>query len=255
MRKFLMTLFSLIVLGFNSTAYAHEDVLPYGVGSKIVTGGHDDVLGTNNITQRVFGYDFGEDPSDPYIIGDPGFNNGAFAIGLFPNDGLLPAGFTLGLNVLTNLQYWNGTGAVSFAPSAAGVDFGLTRGSNTLHISGTGLSGVTPTIGSTGGIGRLHVHTSSALKFTDGTNPLAPNAPDGVYLFGLEMTLSGSGLANSDPIYFVFNNGVSEEIHDEAIDWVQNNLVVPEPATWVLLALGLLVAPLMGRKRRTAARN
>src|SRR3954468_6167119 len=108
MRNFLMMLLSLFVLGFNSPTYAHEDVLPYGLGGKVVTGGHDDVLGTNNITQRVFGYDFGEDPSDPYIIGDPGFNNGAFAVGLYPNDGLLPPGFTLGLNVLTNLQYWNG---------------------------------------------------------------------------------------------------------------------------------------------------
>src|SRR6476661_127353 len=147
----LIAFLSLFLLGMVSTGFGHEDVLPYGLGGKILTGGHDDVLGTNNITQRVFGYDFGEDPSDPYSIGDPGFNNGAFAIGLFPNDGLLPAGFTLGLNVLTNLQYWNGAGSVSFAPSAAGVDFGLTRGSNTLHISGTGLSGVTPTIGSTGG--------------------------------------------------------------------------------------------------------
>ena len=36
--------------------------MPYALGGKIVTGGHDDVLGTDNITQQVFGYDFGEDP-------------------------------------------------------------------------------------------------------------------------------------------------------------------------------------------------
>ncbi|HEY2895215.1 MAG TPA: PEP-CTERM sorting domain-containing protein [Pirellulales bacterium] len=252
MHKSFVVLLSLAVFLYAARSHAHEDVLPYGLDGKIATGGHDDVLGTNNITQRVFGYDFGEDPSDPFIIGDPGFNNGAFAIGLFPNDGLLPPNFTLGLNVLTNLSFWDGAGAVSFAPSAAGVDLGLTRGSNTVHISGAGLTGITPTIGSTVAAGRLHVHTTSTLNFTDGTNPLAPNAPDGVYLFGLELTLTGSGLAKSDPIYFVFNNGVSEETHDTAIEWAQNNLVVPEPSTWVLLSLGLLLAPLVARKRHAS---
>src|SRR6476620_3637814 len=117
MLTFFITVFSLFLLGFNSTGYAHEDVLPYGLGGKIVTGGHDDVVGTDNVTQRVFGYDFGEDASDPYVIGDPGFNNGAFAIGIYPNNGLLPANFTLGFNVLSNLQFWNGSGPVSFAPA------------------------------------------------------------------------------------------------------------------------------------------
>ena len=62
--------------------------------------------------------------------------------------------------MLTNLQYWDGTGAVSFAPAAAGIDLGITRGSNTVHISGSGLSGTVPTIGSTGAAGRLHVHVA-----------------------------------------------------------------------------------------------
>lgn len=122
--------------------------MPYALGGKIVTGGHDDVLGTDNITQHVFGYDFNEDPMFPYTIGDPGFNNGTFAIGVYPNDGLLPANFTLGIDVLTNLRYWDGTGAVSFGPAAAGIDLAITRGS-TMHISGSGLSGTVPTIGST----------------------------------------------------------------------------------------------------------
>lgn len=234
-----------------SVAGAHEDVVPYSLGGKIVTGGHDDALGTDNLEQRVFGYDFGEDPSDPYFIGDPGFNNGAFAIGVYPGDGLLPGGFTLRFNVLTNLDFWDGTGAVSFAPAAAGVSLGLQRGSNTVEVSGVGSSGTVPTIGSTG-LGRLHVHLSSLLNSTDGTDPLAPNAPEGIYMVGLELTLSGSGLGNSDSIYFVYNNGLSEEQHDLAIEAVTASLNVPEPATaWLgLSALGALGVVVVSRRRR-----
>ncbi len=244
----------LIATAGAASAAAHEDVMPYAAGGKIVTGGHDDVLGTDNITQHVFGYDFGEDPMFPYTIGDPGFNNGTFAIGVYPNDGLLPANFTLGIDVLTNLQYWDGTGAVSFAPAVAGIDLAITRGS-TVHISGSGLSGTVPTIGSTGVAGRLHVHVTSDLNAADGTNPNPPNAPDGVYLIGLDLKLPGSGLANSDPIYFVYNNGVGEATHDEAIDWVRNNLVVPEPSSWAILAIGAVAFAATARRARSRRRG
>ncbi len=218
-------------------AWAHDDVFPYALDGKIVTGGHDDVFGTNTIVERVFGYDFGEDPSDPYIIGDPGFNNGAFGIGVFPGDGLLPANFTLGFNVITNLEYWDGSGAVSFAAAPLGISLGLQRGSSTAIIDGSGVSGTVPTIGSTGAAGRLHVHLATLLNGSDGTNPLPPNAPEGIYMVGLELKLPGSGLANSDPIYFVFNNNLSEETHDLAISWVADSLAVPEPSTLVLAAM------------------
>jgi hypothetical protein len=236
-------------------AQAHDDVVPYELGGKIATGGHDDVLGTDNVEQRVFAFDFGEDPFDPYFIGDPGFNNGSFAIGVYPNNGLLPTGFTLGFDVLTNLQYWDGAGGVAFAAAPGGVELGLNRGSTTILVSGAGTSGSEPTIGSTGASGRLHVHLNSLLNFTDGVDPLPPNAPDGIYMLGLELLLPGSGLANSDPIYFVYNNGLSEEVHDEAIDWVQENLIVPEPASWLLAAMaagGLAVV--VCRKRGRAVR-
>ena len=244
----------LMAIAGASSALAHDDVLPYALGGKIVTGGHDDVVGTDNITERVFGYDFGEDPSDPYVIGDPGFNNGAFAIGIYPNNGLLPANFTLGFNVLSNLQFWDGSGPVSFAPALAGVDLGINRGSNTVHISGSGQSGTVPTIGSTGAAGRLHVHVQSQLNASDGTNPNLPNAPDGIYLVGLDLQLPGSGLANSDPIYFVYDNGLGEETHDEAIDWVQNNLVVPEPSSWAIMAIGAVALAATARRKRARKR-
>src|SRR5262249_30678229 len=159
---------------------AHFDVVPYALDGKIRTGGHDDTTGVDEIAARVFGYDFGEDPSDPYFIGDPGFNNGAFGIGVYPNNGLLPTASTLGFEILTILQYWDGSGSVSLVDAPTGVDLGLTRGSTTVHISGLGQSGSAPTIGSTGATGRLHVHLQSTLNALDGSSPALPNAPDGI---------------------------------------------------------------------------
>jgi hypothetical protein len=239
-----------------ASARSHEDVVPYMVGSQIVTGGHDDVSGANNLTQRVFGYDFGEEIGDPYVIGDPGFNNGSFAVGVFPNDGLLPAdgtNYTLGFDVVTNLLYWDGAGGVSFVAAPDDVSLGLNKGSFTVLVDALGPSGTVPSIGvvpeiADTGFGRIHQHLESQLHFIDGTNPADPNAPDGIYLVGLQLKLPGSRLADSDPIYVVYNNGLDEAVHDAAIEWVEAHLV-PEPATWVLALAGAFALAAAGRRK------
>jgi hypothetical protein len=235
------TLLICFALAGTQAARAHEDVTPYALNGKIVTGGHDDALGTDHLEQRVFGYDFGEDPSDPYFIGDPGFNNGAFTIGVYPGDGLLPANFTLRFELLTNLNYWDGIGAVSWGAPPPQVSLGLQRGSNTVTISGSGASGTVPTIASTGASGRVHVHLGSLLNSSDGIDPLGPNAPDGIYMVGLELMLPGSGLANSESIYFVYNNNLDEAVHDLAIAAIESSLAVPEPSTYALGLAALAV--------------
>jgi hypothetical protein len=244
--------FLAILFGAAAARAQHADVVPYAFNGKIVTGSHNDTTLEDNLELRVFGYDFGEEPSDPYFIGDPGFNNGAFAIGVFPNNGLLPAGFTLGFDVVTNLQYWDGVGGVSFSDGPLDVSLGLQRGSNTVLVSGSGQTGTVPTIGSTGGSGRVHVHLGSLLISTDGINPDLPNAPDGIYMLGMTLKLPGSGLENSDTLYFVYNNGLDEEVHDLAMEWVENTLVVPEPSSYLLMATAAGALGLIGwRKRRS----
>jgi hypothetical protein len=256
------------------TASAHFDIVPYvNGGTKILTGGHDDVTAEDVISLSVFGYDFGEDLLDPYFIGDPGFNNGSgFTTGLFPNNGLLPQNHSLGFDITTNLLYWDGTGAANFTPAPSNVYLGLQRGSsinlgNTGFVGGTGpVFGTTPVVGSTGTVGRVHDHVNSLLMYsteTDpalilagSTNPTPPNAPDGIYTLGIQLRLRDSlGNTNytSDPVFLVYNNALSEELHAEAIEWVEANLV-PEPATWV--ACGLFALAFAGaglRRRRTHA--
>ncbi len=237
-----------LVSGLPVAAWAHDDIVPYEFNGKVATGGHDDILASNTITERVFGFDFGEDPLIPYIIGDPGFNNGAFGIGVFPNDGLLPSNFTLGLGITDDLKYWDGTGAVSFAPAPAGTSLALSHLSSTINIDGSSGIGSALTIGGTAAAGRLHVHLQSALNDTGG------DPADGIYLIGMQLTLPGSGLADSDPIYIVYNGLMDEAIHDEAIDWVQTNLV-PEPSTWLLAMLGTGAAAIASLRKRRQQRS
>jgi hypothetical protein len=90
------------------------------------------------------------------------------------------------------------------------------------------------------------------LNSSDGTSPGDPDAPQGIYYFGLRLKLPGSGLADSDPIYFVYNNGLDEQVHEQAIDWIQTN-IVPEPSTWLLAACGASAVVIAGRRKGTGA--
>ena len=139
-RTFRLGAIAVAVALLASVACAHNDVVPYSNGTKILTGGHDDLAGTTDELLSVFGYDFGEDPLDPWVIGDPGFNNSSAFTTSFPNAGALPAG-ALALSVFSgnygSLHYWDGTGtSAAFSPVASGVEINLNRGSNNLRIGG-----------------------------------------------------------------------------------------------------------------------
>ncbi len=122
-------------------------------------------------------------------------------------------------------------------------------------VSGAGLSGAAPDIQTVDAGGHLHRHLASKLNFTDGSNKNPPNAPEGIYLVGLQLKLPGSGLANSDLFYIVYNGfvvdaeGNGEDLHDEAMAWVEVNLV-PEPSTWLLAMTGVVAIGACCRKKR-----
>ena len=103
---------SAIVAIASAASAQHADIRPYVASGQIVTGAHDDSTGEDIAVVRAYGYDFGEDPADPYFIGDPGINAEA-------GSGLTP-GSQLRFNVLGSLEYWNGTTASpSFAATLA----------------------------------------------------------------------------------------------------------------------------------------
>jgi hypothetical protein len=236
-----------------STVFAqHADIKPDVENGRIIT--HAWVDATSELTPdvRVFGYDFQEDPLDPYFIGDPGINTAG------PSG--LPAGSVLSFNIADgasfglpgNLTFWNGMGSVAFStvPNLETLRLNLgaqnrTAGSATGEIGGYA-------IGTVSAGGSIHRHLGSYLQGADGNStPGDGNEPtEGIYLIALELTSSDAGILDSQPVFALYNNGLTEEVHDIAIEWVETNLApIPEPATWVLC--GVAIAALVtGWQRR-----
>lgn len=225
----------------------HADVVPRVENGRIVTGGHEDATGEEFPSLRVFGYDFGEDPLDPYFAADPGFNAPA---GSLPGNSQLrfdiPSSAAAGLPV--NLSYWDGTGGVTFTAPASGETLRINLGAQNATLgSGTGaVAGFA--IATATSEGSLHRHLNALLNGSDGNNDPADGNPPagGIYVLSMELSSSDPAVAPSLPIYLVYNNGLSEEAHGAAIDFVRTN-IIPEPGAATLLVLPL--ATLLRRRR------
>ena len=263
MSRIVTTTLFVAVLAIPGIVDAHDDVVPYSDLTKLLTGGHSDLGGTTSVVQLVFGYDFGEDPLDPWVIGDPGFNNSGPFTDSFANSGALPATGNLTLSVYGgsygSLHYWNGVGSPAFAPVTDGTEIILDSGTPFLRIGGSTTSG-SMSIGAIG-TGRIHKHADSLIgSGGSGANFDTPGAANGFYAFGATLSVPGSGLLASDPIYMVYNVGMSEALHDEAIDFYSVQ-VVPEPSSLALAGLGAVGAGLAAlrsrqrRARRKAGKN
>lgn len=178
------------VCGFACVALAACHALGHGGGGDIAvfeTAGQVDVgfavLDDNDIEQVAF------DPNDRVfqailtpLAGAPPFipwDFGSSEPGFDANEGDLPAEAEIGWNVLS-IQHWDGVGELAFSP-ATGVE-----------------GGYAPQPDLTDTLGGFHAHPTFGLS--DLTDDLLP-LPDGVYL--TELSVSVTGLADSDPFYLV----------------------------------------------------
>ncbi len=235
----------------------HADIKPDVENGRIVTDAWVDPTSELTPDVRIFGYDFQEDPLDPYFITDPGFNTAG------PSG--LPVGSTLSFNIVDgaafglsgNLTYWNGVGSVAFStvPNLETLRLNLGAQNRTIG-SATGEVAGYP-IGTIAAGGSIHRHLGSFLQGADGNStPGDGNEPTaGIYLIPLELTSSDAALADSLPLFVVYNNGLTEAVHDSAIEWVESNLLpIPEPATGVMCGAVVLVL-LLSSWRRIAVRK
>lgn len=247
--KFASTLFASALLlsaavpALAEEVHDHYDIAPYLVEGNLLTGGLDHEGNAYGPTITVYGYEFGEDPDDPYNAIDPGISQAA---GL----GNLPAGAAVSYNILSSLLYWDGAGDVGFdAPTEAYIDLLVGSQSRTIDgDSGAQAGAFIQTVASSGD--PLHKHFVTSLYAAPGAgnipgigDPGYVAPPTGIYAFGMELVLNDGGTAyTSNPFWLVFNNGLDEHAHHEAME-----ALVPEPAT-MLMVPGLILG--LCRRRR-----
>lgn len=209
----------------------HFDIAPYFQDGKLLTGGLDHSGNQAAPSISVYGYEFGEDLYDPFNPTNPGVNQAAGV-------GNLPVGAPVRYNILSGLRYWDGEGEVTWGAPVGDTHIDLCMGTTSRTITGSSGAQTGSLVQSVAANGSLHRHFVTAL-FADDTSSNVPGelgflAPaDGIYAFSMELTLTQGGTTYaSDPVWIVFNNGMSEEIHAAAM------AAVPEPATAALLLVG-----------------
>ena len=144
---------------------------------------------------------------------EPGFDS---------HTGAFPAGSSVGFNILETLKKWNGSGFDVLDPNTEetltvsylfGTEF-ETRDTSSGFVAGFDIPVASD--------GSWHKHLGYGL------NGIGYGEPrNGMYLLELELYSTGSGIIKSDAFWIVFNLGMSEEDHHEAIHRVEENLVQP----------------------------
>ncbi|GAB4339485.1 MAG: hypothetical protein Kow0010_27580 [Dehalococcoidia bacterium] len=189
--------------------------------NRIATGVYE--MGVFVPGQRVFGAEFGE--LVPNFTDEPGFDS-------LP--GTFPVPSTITFNVLGALRLWEGDHFGNLIPAEQiSIGFGPITPVLT-PLTDVFTPGFSLPVGSNG---QWHRH----LEFTLG----AP-ASDGIYLLQMNLVGNQPSMQASLPFWFVFNQNMPESEHDEAIRWVNDNLVPAPGAAGVLLVAG----GFMGTRRR-----
>ncbi len=186
-----------------------------------VDSGYFDVNAGVPITpmDRALGWNFQEFDQNPYYANNPGY----FAeSNSNPGGSGLPGGSLVGFNLLSDLQYWNGNGPVSFGPVPGGETMSINSGSSTVNV-GTG-TGAQPgftlqQIASGSAEGFMHIHVNSVIA--PGPNATAP--ADGIYIYRELLTTNAPGFTNSLPFWVVMNNNITEDQRSEAINFLYPN--------------------------------
>ena len=157
---------------------------------------------------RVFGAEFGEEPTEPFVADEPGFQL---------DDGTVAPGTPFGINIVQAVQGWNGAGFDDVTETVS-LEFGPQSVS-----SGAGFA--PGFVFTADGAGGFHDHFEIILEGADGADPTP-----GVYLIVLSLEFANGSLLPTRPFYFVMNLDQTEDDHDAAMDWVETNLVpLPVP--------------------------
>ena len=194
----------------------HFDIGIWNNAGQLQSGGWDhDTESMEVDSLRVFEAHFGEDPSFPFSIDEPGIGGAAADVGF--NEGEV-----LGLQLASGIGVWNGAG-FDAAVTSISIDYGP------------------QSINSSSG-GVLDFLIADDYDYHP-IFSIDSGAANGSYL--LEFTAAMDGYGTSESFWIVFNLGLDDEVFEESVEWVEGNLV---PAPGVLAMLS--IAGLAGRRRR-----
>jgi hypothetical protein len=246
MRSLICSSLILIAVAGNAPAYfADFDICPQWVDGKIGVSGVTHAAFVNPMTGinlgpnptylyylgglRVFSYPLAAGSGGAISTGDPGINN---LVGtdrdaaidqdtVYLNGTGMPLGSVLQFTILSDLQYWTGSGLTA-VPN--GETLKITYGSSRMAGTGTGplapLSVKTFNVDST-----VHLHMTSRLYDSSSGN----NPTPGIYL--IQARLDSPGNQSSDPFWIVYNYNDLPDHNDAAVNWVQNILIAGPVAT------------------------
>ncbi|MCR9076761.1 MAG: hypothetical protein NXI07_12060 [bacterium] len=213
-----------------SLALGHGEDADYGLAiidgiTSVGLGDHD----TGTITEfgeRVFGADMSV--SGPNWFADEP--------GIFIAENSLPDNTQVSFTLTSALLFWDGAGAVDFVQSANAMNLTFGPASVSTAFDNNPVAGfsINYDADQAGGFDEHFDYTIDA------------SAPAGIYVLANSFSLSGA--ADSDVIFTVFNAGLGEDLHEEAIEYVEHVLVPAPGATGVLAIAGLGV---MSRRRRS----
>ena len=217
-------------LAVSGAAFAHGEgvdaLLQIEDGGIVIGSFDDDTESVVELRERVFAFEWGENPGAPNIADDPGFR-------------ALPgtlAGLSWGVNFVDAARVWDGSNFDTVSPNTVTFEF-LGGEQETPSTAG----GTTAGFGIPVGPGGFDDHYDIILNApTDGS-------VSGVYLISLRAFAEGAGAPDeSDTFWFVGNFGASELDHEAAIEYVED-VLVPAPGAGALLAMG--GAALLRRRR------
>jgi hypothetical protein len=203
-------------------------------------------------------------PNDALLPGDiPEFPSGpGFAYGYGYDAGTNPAPFPVGsqlvLGFTAGLKAWNGAAFVDAGATeleafrGSGVNLVVARTSDSGPFADIKFpSAIAPATGIT--FANDEVHTGVSFRMLGDCSSTASALADGIYLAGLQLGNTDASVTASDPFYFVLTkNAAAADVQAAAgsLGFDPSRVqFVPEPASAVLLAMGLLVA---SRTRRRA---
>lgn len=214
--------------------HGHLDLSPTIVDGQIISNGFSDEDAEFVAGESVFGLEFGEIPSQPTFVGDPGFN--------IRSESGFAEGSQVGFRFGKPLLFWDGSAEPAFTTPVDAETILLSFGAGSSTVSGS--TGSLPDFffgPAADDSGAMHFHINSLLT-NAGSSPAA-----GIYLLEAQI-IDTAGNTPSDPVFLVYNLGLDEELHEESLEYIEANLV-PEPASAMLVAAG---TTLLVRRRRSA---